>query len=114
MARFYGMIGYIETPVNETDPGKWEETVKEVPYFGDVLTNSRRIEAGDGVNDNIEINNQISIVADQYAYDHFFAIRYICWMGARWKVKNVTVQRPRLILSIGGVYNGRVPEDSLT
>lgn len=108
MAKFYGVIGYVET--KETAPGVWAEQVTERKYYGDILRNSRRYNAGESVNDNIDINNQISIVADAYAYQNFFAIRYISWMGSLWKISSVEVERPRLILTIGGVYNGNETE----
>lgn len=103
MAKFYGVIGYVEFV--DKGLGVWEEVTTERKYTGDILRNTRRWENGQNLNDNLNINNQFSIVADAYAYDHFFAMRYISWMGTRWKVTNVEVQRPRLILTIGGVYN---------
>jgi len=110
MAKFYGEIGYAET--TETAPGVWTDVVTERKYFGDVIKNTRRLEAGEGLNDNLTINNMVSIVADPFAYQHFHAMRYVKWMGALWKVTNVEVQRPRLILTIGGVYNGPTPVPS--
>lgn len=107
MAKFYGEIGYAET--SETAPGVWSDAITERNYFGDELKNTRRLEAGEGLNDNLAINNTISIVADPFAYQHFHAMRYVKWMGALWKITNVEVQRPRLILTIGGVYNGPTP-----
>jgi len=107
MAKFFGSIGYAET--TETAPGVWTENVTERNYFGDVLKNTRRLEAGENLNDNLAINNIISIVADPFAYQHFHAVRYVKWMGVSWKITNVEVQRPRLILTIGGVYNGPTP-----
>jgi len=104
MAKFYGVIGYAET--KETSPGVWTESITERNYYGDVIRNTRRWQPGEGLNDNLTINNIISIVADPFAYQHFYAIRYIKWMGASWKIDNIEVQRPRLILTIGGVYNG--------
>lgn len=106
MNKFYGIVGYAET--RETDsPGVWEEQITERAYYGDVLRNARRWEnANNQLNDNLNINNSISILADAYAYEHIGFIRYVEWMGARWKVTNVEVQRPRLLLTIGGVYNG--------
>ena len=77
----------------------------ERDYRGDVLRNTRKWENGEHLNDDLNVNNQISIVADAYANENFFAMRYISWMGAYWKITNVEVQRPRLILTIGGVYN---------
>ena len=103
MAKFYGIIGYGET--RETSPGVWCEDIIEHPSFGDVLQFSRRWENGEYLNDNLTVNNKISIVADPFAYEHFHSMRYIEWMGAKWKVSNVEVQYPRLILTIGGVYH---------
>lgn len=105
MAKFFGKVGYGEDTV-ETRPGVWEVKPVERSYYGDVLQNSRRWENGEHLNDNLNINNKISIVADPFAYQNFHAIRYVEWMGAKWEVTNVEVQYPRLILTIGGVYNG--------
>lgn len=102
--KYYGTIGFAYT--KEVESGIWEEQISERKYYGDVIRNNRRYETTDQLNDNITINNTISIIADPYAYDHFFAIRYLSWMGSLWKITNVEVQRPRLILTIGGVYNG--------
>lgn len=102
--KYYGKVGYSESV--KIDPGIYQDVTTERTYRGDVFKNTRRREAGESINDNISINNQISIIADAYAYDHFFAICYIEWMGKLWKVMNVDVQRPRLILTIGGLYNG--------
>lgn len=106
MARFHGEVGYGESV--EMTPGVWEDVVSEFPYYGDVVRNTRRLESTEGVNDNITVGNSISIVADQYAVDHIFAIRYIRWSGTLWTVTNVEVRSPRLILSLGEVYNGPV------
>ncbi len=104
MAKFYGNIGYIKTV--EVKPGIWQETAIEQPAYGDVVRNTSRYQQSDGVNDNININNSISIVADPFANENFQHMRYVVFMGAKWKITNVEVQRPRLILTLGGVYNG--------
>lgn len=103
MAKFYGIIGYGET--KETTPGVWVEEITERNYYGDILQFGRRWESGDHLNDNLNINNKISIVADPFAYQNFHSMRYIVWMGSKWKISNVEVQYPRLILTIGGIYN---------
>ncbi|MFA5313981.1 MAG: hypothetical protein WC375_11825 [Methanomassiliicoccales archaeon] len=103
MAKFYGEIGYAET--TETVPGVWTETVVERNYSGDVIKSNVKWQSGPNLNDNLVINNAISIVADPFAYQNFSAMRYVKWMGVCWKITNVEVQRPRLILAIGGVYN---------
>lgn len=105
MARFHGVIGFADTI--ETAPGVWSESIVERTYFGDVLRITRTLEPDvDQVNDNIKVNNQFSIMTDTYADNHFFAIRYISWMGEKWKVTSAEVRRPRLIMTIGGLYNG--------
>lgn len=102
--KFYGIVGFIET--TETAPGVWEEAITKRNYYGDVHRNMRRWDSSGNQNDNLNINNEISIVADPYAIQNFHAIRYVEWMGTPWKVSSIDVQYPRLILSIGGVYNG--------
>lgn len=103
MAKFYGPIGYAQSA--EIRPGVWEDVITERYYFGDVIRNTRRLQSGDRVNDNIEISNEISILADPFANGNFHAMRYVRFMGTKWKITNVEVSYPRLILTIGGVYN---------
>ena len=104
MAKWYGVIGYSET--TQVSPGDWEPTITERKYFGDVIRNtSRWSTTADSTNDDLNINNQISILADPFAYQNFHAMKYVEFMGTRWKITNVEVQYPRLILSIGGVFN---------
>lgn len=104
MAKYCGSVGYVETI--ETSPGVWEEVATVKKYYGDVMRNRKSFQNSDRLNDDLNVNNQISIVSDPYAINHFHAIRYVEWMGAKWKVTDVEVEFPRLILSIGGVYNG--------
>lgn len=104
MAKFYGKIGYAES--KETTPGIWEERIIEREYRGDLIRNTRRMQTAETLNDDINISNEISIVADPYANQNFHSMRYVEFMGAKWKISNVDVQYPRLILSIGGIYNG--------
>ena len=101
--RYYGKIGYFGTV--ETKPGLFEEELTFRTYKGDVLRNTKRNQLTSNVNDNIFVNNSISIVADPYARDHFFQIKCAEWQGTLWEVTSVDVQFPRLILELGGVYN---------
>lgn len=114
--KFYGIIGYATTREGTGDDiGIDEDVIEERPYFGDVLRNARKYEKGESVLDELKIDNKISVVADAYAWDHFFKMKYVQWMGALWKITNVEVERPRLILTIGGVYNGptaRLPRNT--
>ena len=104
MAKWFGMIGYAETV--ETSPGVWKEQITKREYFGDLIRNARRLYSADKVNDDINIVNELSIVSDPYAIENFHAMRYAEFMGTRWKISNVEVQYPRLLLTLGGVYNG--------
>lgn len=104
MAKFFGSIGFAESI--ETSPGVWDEAITERNYYGDLSRNVRRLQSGDKVNDDVNVSNEISIVADPFANQNFHSMRYVEFMGAKWKINNVEVQYPRLILTIGGLYNG--------
>ena len=103
MAKWFGKIGYAETI--EERPGVWIEKITEHEYIGDVLRNSRRLQSSNKVNDDINISNEISIVADPFANQNFHSMRYAEFMGTKWKITDIEVQYPRLILTLGGVYN---------
>lgn len=106
MAKFYGTIGYAETVEDETAPGKWVERITERNYYGDVIRHTRRFQSAEKSVDDIKVDVQLSIVADPYAVGHFYSIRYVEFMGAKWKVDSVEPQHPRLLLTLGGLYNG--------
>jgi hypothetical protein len=111
MARFFGKVGYgtSEETDSEEHPGVYADTIIEYEYYGDVIRDTRDLHEGDHLNKDISVQNSISIVADEYAIEHFFAIRYVEWAGTLWTVSNVEVQRPRLLLRLGEVYNGPTP-----
>lgn len=104
MAKFYGVIGYAEQ--FESAPGVWKEHIIERQYYGDLTRNTRNLQSADQLNDNINVANEISIVADPFANENFHSMRYVEFMGTKWKITNVEVRFPRLILTVGGVYNG--------
>lgn len=105
MAKFYGAIGYARP--KEKSPGVWVNVIEEHKYYGELLRNSRRLEGSGVINDNINISNEISIVADPFAFQNFHFMQYIVFMGAKWKISNVEVKYPRLVLTTGGLYNGQ-------
>lgn len=107
MTKFYGKIGYgISTEIR---PGVYDDVISEYKYYGDVIRDTRKTSTGDKVNDDLTIGNSFKIVADAFAYEHFYAMRYIEWMGSLWKISEVEVQAPRLLIRVGGVYNGPTP-----
>lgn len=104
MAKYYGAIGFATNI--ETSPGVWEDQITERTYYGDLIRNTRRLQTADKLNDDIVISNQISIIGDPYIYDNIYAMRYVTFGKSKWKISSVEVQYPRLILEIGGLYNG--------
>lgn len=106
MGKFFGKIGYFVTV--EEKPGVWKEQIIEKDYYGELLRNtSRRFEnISQQVNADIIISNNISILADPFAQENFAYIKYAEFMGTKWNVTNVEIQYPRLLLTLGGVYNG--------
>ena len=100
-------MGYGESI--ETSPGVFEDVITEKEHYGDVQRASRQFREGEDVNPTFSLGNSISIVADAYASEHFFAMRYVEWAGVRWIATDVEVQHPRLIIRLGGVYNGPLP-----
>ena len=104
MAKFYGVIGYAIQI--EKRPGVWVDSIIEKSYRGDIILNQQRWQPSENVNDNFNIDNSISIIADEYMYKNVGFIKYIVWMGRKWKIQSLAINRPRIVLQIGGVYNG--------
>ncbi len=104
MSKFYGTIGFAIT--TESAPGVWRDSIVTRNYYGDILRNTRQYQSGDSLNDNLNISNEFSIIADPFAYENFHSMKYVEYMGTKWKISNIDAsQRPRLILTVGGVYN---------
>lgn len=110
--KFYGPVGFVE--VVEKRPGVKTATPVEYPYAGDVLRRHVRYQSGESVNDSITPSQQISILADPYARNHVGSMKYVKWMGTAWKISEISVEYPRLILTLGGAYNGATVGSSHT
>lgn len=111
MAKWYGVVGIADDNV-ETEPGFYEDCIVEKHYQGDVISTRWRRQATGQINDDITLSKQISIIADQYALYHYSTIAYVEYMGTKWKVTEVEPQFPRLILTVGGVWNGNTAEST--
>lgn len=108
--KFYGKVGFWDGSV-ETKPGVYKSKIVEKSYSGDVNWANRHFQPTENQNDDLKLNNQISILADLYSKQNFASIRYVVWNGVKWRVTNVEVNYPRLTLTIGGVYNGSGAEE---
>lgn len=106
MAKFSGKIGYITEVEEPPSSGVFISQVTEKNVYGEIVKNSRRFDPGQKVNDDVTINNHFSIVADPFAYSHLHEMRYLEWHGVKWKINDVTIEYPRITLTVGGVYNG--------
>lgn len=105
MGKFYGEIGFTKTV--ETVPGVWIDQLTVRNYYGDIIKNVLKNREGEYLNDNVDLENRFSILADNYAYENIGYMRYVVWMGTKWKINGIEVKRPRLILTVGGIYNGK-------
>ena len=106
--KFFGNVGYVDT--EETKPGVYEEVCTERPYYGDMDRMIGKWQSADKLVDDKRLNNEVSIVADEYAFKHFSSIHYVVIEGVKWNVDTITVSHPRLILEVGGLYNERKQE----
>lgn len=107
MAKWCGKVGYVESVEDENRPGIWVNKVTEREYFGDIIRQTNRwASSSDSTIDNLSIDNQISIVSDTFAEENVRFMRYVEFMGAKWKISSLEVKYPRLILTMGGLYKG--------
>lgn len=112
MAKWFGQIGFAVT--EETAPDVWTEHIIERSYYGDIIRNTKSLGSSNQINDGFNISNQISFIADPYARENFYRMKYATFQGARWKITNVSVEYPRLTMTFGGLWNGEEPEESVT
>lgn len=111
MAKYFGKIGF--SVQRETSPGVWTDVIEERPYYGDILSNSRRFDVRDEINPNFTLNNVFSVVTDTYFHEHFPAMRYLTYLGTKFEITSVDLDRPRATISVGGVYvAGGTPTDT--
>lgn len=110
MSRFYGLIGFVVSAETEEGSGIWDDIPIEKPYRGVITKNVQKLDSSEYLNKNLNISNTISIIADPYAFNHLQNIRYIKWLNSCWEITSISVEKPRLVLTIGGVYNGPTVE----
>lgn len=106
MAKFSGKIGFVVTNETPENSGIYLPTTVERKYFGDILTHRTRYEPGEGTNSDIQLNTEISVVADSFAERNLGFMRYVTLHGTKWAITAARITYPRINLTIGGVYNG--------
>lgn len=107
--KWSGKIGFAQD-TEESAPSVFVERIVERSYYGDVLEFGRLMQGGDKINEDVTVGNQLSVVADPFAQSNLYAMRYATFCGQHWKITNVKVQYPRLVLTLGGIWNGSTPE----
>jgi hypothetical protein len=103
MAKWSGLIGY--ALAEETQPGVWTEVITEKKYFGDIIKDNRKVINQGEINSSVNISNNISVVSNKFMLENMAFMKYITFMGSKWNISLVDVKPPRLIISIGGLYN---------
>lgn len=110
MAKFSGKIGYAEIVDSIERPGIWTEEIIERNHYGDVVKDYKKYESNTNhLNDTLIISNKLSIIADSFIINNAHKIRYVIFNNTRWNVVSLELNRPRILISIGGVYNGPLP-----
>lgn len=106
MAKYYGKIGFASCEETPTGSGIWVDDITTRQYRGDILNTSYRWQQGQEINSNATVSQRISIISDSYVLNNIPSIKYIEFLGALWCVASIEIQRPRIILTLGGIYNG--------
>lgn len=109
--KWFGKIGYWTEEIDANDPFKTINRIAEKEYYGDIIKNYKKDQSGTTINDNFKINNQISILADPYIMGNFHHMRYITFMGNKWKIASAELNYPRINLDLGDLYNEEVLEE---
>lgn len=110
MARFSGKIGYAKSVESTEYEGVWADTVEEKQHYGDIIKDFRRYQYDGQLNENLNISNKFSVVVNDYLNANMHQMKYVVYRGTRWDIISFELMYPRVILSIGGVYNGPIPE----
>lgn len=105
MAKFSGKIGFAVESEDSAETGIWAPQITEKQYYGDILNDTRKWVDGSKVNEDFNISNKFSVVANKFAMENIGSMLYVIWHGVKWKIISAEIQSPRIILYIGGLYN---------
>lgn len=104
--KYSGLAGF-EKKHNEVRPGVLQNQIKEVRIKGDVINYGHSLNPTQGSDQqDVHIRNRLSIVMNPYLRDNFSSLVYVIFMNVKWEVSSFTINGPRVIIDLGGVYNG--------
>lgn len=104
MAKFRGKIGMNRGPV-ETGPGIFTRTIEDVEVSGEMKSIGLRWPAA-GMQDGIKAKHILSIIVPEKESIEFNEVVYVIWHNVKWSVVDISYERPRINLTLGGRYNG--------
>ena len=102
--KWYGEIGF--EMQKETTPGVYDSEFVKRNYYGDTKTLSTRWNTTENLHDDIRLVTKISVMADPFLFEQFPFMKYITFSGHKWTITDIVPNRPRIELTLGGLYNG--------
>lgn len=103
--KYVGNIGFLSSNTEVTG-GIATQPIISKRYFGEIITTSSRLQTQDKINPDVTINNSIAILLDGYLNNNLSNIVYVEFLNKKWSVSSIELRHPRVILSLGGLYNG--------
>lgn len=98
------VLGFSEKN-KEVRPGVWKMQPEEVTHRAKLLTYNKDYDSGEEVNDDLKLRNRYEIVMKDKKLD-YQDMRYVIVKGTKWKVSALEFLEVRIIITLGGVYNG--------
>lgn len=104
--KYSGLAGFNEKDI-EVRPGVLQNQIKERRIKGNVLNYGHyNSDTPNSMQQDVSIRNRLSIIMDPYIKKNFNNILYVTFMNVRWSISSLTINGNRVILDLGGVYNG--------
>ena len=104
MSKFWGPIGINRGPV-QTAPGILEVVIEELEVSGEMRQLQLRWPQA-RMQEGLSANHVLSIVTPEDSDIDFTEVVYIVWQSRKWSVTSIQYKRPRVELTLGGLYNG--------
>lgn len=79
--------------------------IDEVVVRGE-LRNVQASWSQQSMNDTVRARHVLSVVTPEKSTIDFNAVVYVVWFNQKWTVTSIQYKRPRVELTLGGLYNG--------